>query len=34
MLGLARTMRQIAPDASLEDIETALRSAFAKPIEQ
>jgi Family of unknown function (DUF5681) len=33
MLGLARTMREVAPDASLEDIETALRSAFAKTIE-
>jgi len=33
MLGLARTMREVAPDASLEDIETALRSAFAKPVE-
>jgi hypothetical protein len=32
MLGLARTMKEIAPDASLEDIETALRSSFAKPI--
>jgi hypothetical protein len=32
MLGLARTMREIAPDASLEDIELALRSAFAKPV--
>ena len=33
MLGLAQTMREVAPDASLEDIEHALRSAFAKPIE-
>jgi hypothetical protein len=33
MLGLARTMREVAPDASLEQIEHALRSAFAKPIE-
>ena len=29
---LARTMREVAPDASLEQIEHALRSAFAKPI--
>jgi hypothetical protein len=34
MLALAQTMREVAPDASLEDIVTALRSAFAKPIEQ
>jgi hypothetical protein len=33
MLGLAQTMREVAPDASLEDIETALRPAFAKPVE-
>ena len=33
MLSLARTMREIAPDASLDDIERALRSAFAKPVE-
>jgi hypothetical protein len=33
MPGLARTMREIAPDASLEQIEHALRSAFAKPVE-
>jgi hypothetical protein len=33
MLGLARTMREVAPDASLEQIEHALRSAFAKPVE-
>jgi Family of unknown function (DUF5681) len=34
MVALARTMRDIAPDASLEQIEHALRSAFAKTIEQ
>jgi hypothetical protein len=33
MVALARTMREIAPDASLEAIETALRSAFAITIE-
>jgi hypothetical protein len=26
-------MREVAPDASLEAIEHALRSAFAKPVE-
>ena len=33
MVSLARTMKDIAPDASLEQIEHALRSAFAKTIE-
>jgi hypothetical protein len=33
MVALARTMKEIAPDASLDDIEHALRSAFAKTIE-
>lgn len=33
MLSLAQVMREVAPDATLEDVETALRSAFAKPIE-
>jgi hypothetical protein len=33
MVSLARTMKEIAPDASLDDIEHALRSAFAKTIE-
>jgi hypothetical protein len=33
MLALARTMREVAPDASLNDIEHALRAAFAKPVE-
>jgi hypothetical protein len=33
LLALAKVMRECAPDASVEDIELALRSAFAKPVE-
>lgn len=33
MIGLAKVMRDVAPDASLEQIEHALRSAFATEIE-
>jgi len=29
LVGIARTMKEIAPDASLEDVEAALRSTFA-----
>jgi len=32
LLGIARTMKEIAPDAGLPEIEAALRSAFAKPV--
>jgi hypothetical protein len=34
LVGIARTMKEIAPDASLEDVEAALRASFAKAIEQ
>jgi hypothetical protein len=34
MLSLAQTMREVAPDASLEDVEHALRSAFAKTVSE
>jgi hypothetical protein len=33
MVALARVMKEIAPDASLDDVEHALRGAFAKPVE-
>jgi hypothetical protein len=29
LAGIARTMKEIAPDASLEDVEAALRASFA-----
>jgi hypothetical protein len=32
LVGIARTMKEIAPDASLEDVEAALRASFAKVI--
>jgi hypothetical protein len=32
LVGLAKLMREIAPDAGLPEIEAALRSAFAKPV--
>jgi hypothetical protein len=32
LVHLAALMKQIAPDASLEEVEDALRSAFAKPL--
>jgi hypothetical protein len=32
LVGIARTMKEVAPDASLPEIESALRSAFAKPV--
>ena len=32
LVGIARTMKEVAPDASLPEIEDALRSAFAKPV--
>jgi hypothetical protein len=32
LLGIAATMREVAPDASLPEIEQALRAAFAKPV--
>ena len=31
LIGIAATMRQIAPNADLAEVETALRSHFAKP---
>jgi hypothetical protein len=32
LVGLAKLMREIAPEAGLPEIEAALRSAFAKPV--
>src|SRR5262249_12317716 len=32
LVGIARTMKEIAPDASLEDVEAALRASFAKAV--
>jgi hypothetical protein len=32
LVGIAATMKEVAPDASLPEIEAALRSAFAKPL--
>jgi hypothetical protein len=32
LVGVARTLKEIAPDASLDDIKQALRSGFARPV--